>query len=108
MSNNKEFTYKFLSDTIKEALKGFDGDELAYLSIQCKNELQIRDKIAWLMHKKIGRSAEMNVYDEVNNLGQAIKESREYLKGLDEERRANIAHRRKKKKKKKNKAQEGF
>lgn len=54
MSNNKEFTYKFLSDTIKEALKGFDGDELAYLSIQCKNELQIRDKIAWLMHKKIG------------------------------------------------------
>jgi hypothetical protein len=36
------------------------------------------------------------------------KESREYLKGLDEERRANIAHRRKKKKKKKNKAQEGF
>ena len=37
------------------------------------------------------------------------KESREYLKGLDEERRANIAHKKKKKKKKKkNKVQEVF
>jgi len=35
------------------------------------------------------------------------KESREYLKGLDEERRANIVHKKKKKKKKKkNKAKE--
>ena len=39
------------------------------------------------------------------------KESREYLKGLDEERRANIVHKKKKKKKKRkgnNKVQEGF
>ena len=38
------------------------------------------------------------------------KESREYLKGLDDERSANIAHRKKKKKKKKknSKGQEGF
>jgi hypothetical protein len=37
------------------------------------------------------------------------KENREYLKGLDEERRANIVHKKKKKKKKKkNKTQEGF
>ena len=38
------------------------------------------------------------------------RESREYLKGLDEERRANIVHnkKKKKKKKKKNKPQEGF
>ena len=37
------------------------------------------------------------------------KESREYLKGLDEERRANIVHKKKKKKKKKkNTQQEGF
>ena len=37
------------------------------------------------------------------------KENRDYLKGLDEERRANIVHKKKKKKKKKkNKQQEGF
>lgn len=32
---------------------GFEKNELAYLSAQGKNELQIRDKIAWQLHKEI-------------------------------------------------------
>ena len=32
---------------------GFEKNELAYLSSQGKNELQIRDKIAWQLHKEI-------------------------------------------------------
>ena len=31
----------------------FQENELAYLSSHCKNELQIRDRIAWEMHKEI-------------------------------------------------------
>lgn len=31
----------------------FDKDELAYLSSHCKNELQIRDRIAWKLHQEI-------------------------------------------------------
>ena len=32
----------------------FENDELAYYSSQCKNEQQIRDRIAWELHKDIG------------------------------------------------------
>ena len=31
----------------------FEPDELAYYSAHCKNEQQIRDKIAWHLHKEI-------------------------------------------------------
>jgi len=31
----------------------FEKDELAFVSFQGKNELQIRDKIAWRLHKKL-------------------------------------------------------
>lgn len=48
---------KFVKDTLQELLdnlkKGFEGNELAYLSSQGKNELQIRDKIAWRLHKEV-------------------------------------------------------
>ncbi len=54
MLHDKIFTREYLSSTIEKAINGFEADELAYLSVQCKNELQIRDKIAWLIHKDIG------------------------------------------------------
>ena len=48
---------KFVKDTLQKLLdnlkKGFEGNELAYLSSQGKNELQIRDKIAWRLHKEV-------------------------------------------------------
>lgn len=45
-----KFTLHTMLDNICD---GFDGNELAYLSAQGKNELQIRDKIAWQLHKEI-------------------------------------------------------
>ena len=48
---------KYIQTTLKDLLssldKLFETGELAYLSAQCKNELQIRDKIAWRLHKLI-------------------------------------------------------
>ena len=48
---------KFIRTTLQGLLNslntGFDKDELAYLSSQGKNELQIRDKIAWRLHNHI-------------------------------------------------------
>jgi len=48
---------KFIKETLQELLNslndGFDEGELAYLSSQGKNEIQIRDKIAWRLHKEI-------------------------------------------------------
>ncbi|MBO7501866.1 MAG: hypothetical protein J6T32_01465 [Paludibacteraceae bacterium] len=56
MSTNREIQ-KFVQDTLHSLLdsinKGFQDNELAYLSSQGKNELQIRDKIAWLLHNKV-------------------------------------------------------
>lgn len=47
----------FIHDTLQHLLntleEGFDTNELAYLSAQGKNELQIRDKIAWRLHNII-------------------------------------------------------
>lgn len=47
----------FIRTTLRTLLDnmcdGFDENELAYLSAQGKNELQIRDKIAWRLHKEI-------------------------------------------------------
>ena len=53
-------------DYIKERLqyhldrlnKLFDDNELAYLSSHCKNEQQIRDRIAWQLHKDITQNKE--------------------------------------------------
>ena len=50
-----------IEDFIKERLQYhlgklnelFQENELAYLSSHCKNELQIRDRIAWELHKEI-------------------------------------------------------
>ncbi len=50
-----------MKDFIKERLQSllenldnlFQENELAYLSSHCKNELQIRDRIAWELHKEI-------------------------------------------------------
>ena len=46
-----------LKEKLKELLEKipsyFEENELAYYSSQCKNELQIRDRIAWRLHKHI-------------------------------------------------------
>ena len=50
-----------MKDFIKERLQSllenlddlFQDNELAYLSSHCKNELQIRDRIAWRLHQEI-------------------------------------------------------
>ena len=50
-----------MKDFIKERLQSllenlddlFQENELAYLSSHCKNELQIRDRIAWKLHQEI-------------------------------------------------------
>lgn len=47
MKNFIQTTLQTLLDSLDT---GFDKNELAYLSSQGKNELQIRDKIAWRLH----------------------------------------------------------
>ena len=42
-----------LDQLLRNITEGFAPNELAYLSIQGKNELQIRDKIAWRMHQAL-------------------------------------------------------
>lgn len=49
----QSFTENNLHTLLDNICDGFEGNELAYLSAQGKNELQIRDKIAWRLHKKI-------------------------------------------------------
>lgn len=47
----------FIKKSLRSLLENLDGlfedNELAYLSSHCKNELQIRDRIAWQLHKSI-------------------------------------------------------
>ena len=45
-----------LEACIENAVKGFDKNELAFLALQGKIELQLRDKIAWLLQQKIGEN----------------------------------------------------
>lgn len=56
MSTTQEIQ-QFVQITLRKLLNhicnGFDKNELAYLSSQGKNEMPIRDKIAWNLHKKI-------------------------------------------------------
>ena len=42
-----------LQDLLNRILELFEPDELAYYSAHCKNEQQIRDKIAWKLHLAI-------------------------------------------------------
>lgn len=55
--STKQDIYKFIQDTLQTLLdsvcEGFDVNELAFLSSQGKNELQIRDKIAWRLQNEI-------------------------------------------------------
>ena len=57
MSNSISEIQKFFQDTLNSLLgslnDGFADNELAYLSSQGKNELQVRDKIAWLLHCEV-------------------------------------------------------
>ena len=50
MENFKEL----LEKCIKETENGFTQNELAFLALQGKIELQLRDKIAWLLYDKEG------------------------------------------------------
>ena len=54
----------FIKKSLRSLLENLDGlfeeNELAYLSSHCKNELQIRDRIAWQLHKSI-----MDKYEDV-------------------------------------------
>ncbi len=43
-----------LEELLKKIPKFFEPNELAYYSAHCKNEQQIRDRIAWELHKDIG------------------------------------------------------
>lgn len=49
----QKFAKTTLCTLLVNICDGFEENELAYLSAQGKNELQIRDKIAWQLHKKI-------------------------------------------------------
>lgn len=49
----KDFIKRRLQYHLDKLDKLFDKDELAYLSSHCKNEQQIRDRIAWELHKDI-------------------------------------------------------
>ena len=60
MSNSISEIQKFVQDTLNSLLgslnDGFADNELAYLSSQGKNELQVRDKIAWLLHCEVTKN----------------------------------------------------
>ena len=49
----KDFIKKSLQSLLENLDGLFEENELAYLSSHCKNELQIRDRIAWQLHKSI-------------------------------------------------------
>lgn len=50
---------KFIEERLQEWLNNpkllFEDDELAYLSLQGKNELQVRDKVAWRLQQDIDK-----------------------------------------------------
>lgn len=51
--NIKDHIKKSLLSSLESIASFFKPNELAYYSAQCKNELQIRDKIAWELHQGI-------------------------------------------------------
>ena len=56
----KDFIKKSLQSLLDNLVGLFEDNELAYLSSHCKNELQIRDRIAWQLHKSF-----MDKYEDV-------------------------------------------
>lgn len=63
MQNIKEFIQNNLKESLNILDDLFEDNELAYYSSQCKNELQIRDKIAWHLHKALNEEyGEGNLY----------------------------------------------
>ncbi len=51
--NIKDYIKKSLLSCLESVTSYFKPNELAYYSAQCKNELQIRDRIAWELHNGI-------------------------------------------------------
>lgn len=51
--NIKDHIKKSLMSCLESVASYFKPNELAYYSAQCKNELQIRDRIAWELHQDI-------------------------------------------------------
>ena len=49
----KYYIKKSLQSLLENLDELFEKNELAYLSSHCKNELQIRDRIAWQLHQAI-------------------------------------------------------
>ena len=49
----KDFVKERLQSLLENLDDLFQDNELAYLSSHCKNELQIRDRIAWRLHQNI-------------------------------------------------------
>ena len=49
----KDFVKERLQSLLENLDNLFQDNELAYFSSQCKNELQIRDRIAWRLHQDI-------------------------------------------------------
>jgi len=53
MEDIRQFIDQQLYELLKDVTVGFKKNELAFLSLQGKNELQIRDKIAWRLHQSV-------------------------------------------------------
>lgn len=53
MAPIKDFVKERLQYHLDKLNELFEENELAYLSSHCKNELQIRDRIAWKLHQEI-------------------------------------------------------
>ncbi len=49
----QEYIKEQLQELLKNPERLFDKDELAYLSLQGKNEMQIRDKVAWRLQRSL-------------------------------------------------------
>lgn len=57
---DKDTIKQILTSLLSDIPKLFEADELAYLSLQQKNERQIRDKVAWNLQKEL----DANFFDE--------------------------------------------
>ena len=72
MSNSISEIQKFVQDTLNSLLgslnDGFADNELAYLSSQGKNELQVRDKLHGVCIMKLQRNMVTNMLFAVNGV----------------------------------------
>ncbi len=53
MEDIQEYIKDRLQDLLNNPKQLFEDDELAYLSLQGKNELQVRDKVAWRLQRSL-------------------------------------------------------